>query len=160
MKILVILRMMAGFLPLLMLVAPVAGSGQSSPVDSSTQTQIAAILNEQKEAWDRGDVEAFMQAYWSSPEVTFAGSSGVTRGWQPVMERYRKNYPNREAMGQLDFSQIEIHTLGKDAALVIGRWHLKRNADELGGVFTLVFQKFPEGWRIVHDHTSLDAKPS
>jgi beta-aspartyl-peptidase (threonine type) len=101
-----------------------------------------------------------MKGYWNSPELTFAGSSGVTRGWEPVLNRYRKNYPNSLAMGQLDFSDLEIHPLGDENALVLGRWHLKRSTDELGGVFTLVFRHFPEGWRIIHDHTSADAKKS
>jgi len=119
---------------------------------------VVAVLNEQREAWNRGDVETFMKGYWDSPELTFAGSSGVTRGWQPVLERYRRNYPDTRAMGHLEFSEIEVRALGKDAALVLGRWHLKRESGELGGVFTLVFEKFPQGWRIIHDHTSLDAK--
>lgn len=124
----------------------------------SRNAEIRAVLNEQQAAWNRGDVEGFMKGYWNSPDLTFAGSNGVTRGWEPVMARYRRNYPDAAAMGHLDFSDIEIRLLGSDAALVLGRWHLKRASDEPGGVFTLVFQKFPEGWRIIHDHTSADAK--
>jgi ketosteroid isomerase-like protein len=70
------------------------------------------------------------------------------------MARYKKNYPDRSAMGTLDFSNLEFRFLGADAALVLGHWHLKRQKDEIGGVFTLVLQRFPEGWRITHDHTS------
>jgi ketosteroid isomerase-like protein len=125
----------------------------------SADAPIRLVLTEQQAAWNRGDVEAFMKGYWNSRELTFAGSSGVTRGWQPVMERYRKNYPDAAAMGHLDFSEIEVHALGNDAALVLGRWHLQRANDAPGGVFTLVFQRFAEGWRIIHDHTSADAKP-
>jgi ketosteroid isomerase-like protein len=128
---------------------------QKNPVREA----VTAVLSTQQDVWNRGDVAAFMQGYWNSPQLTFAGSSGVTRGWQPVMERYRRTYPDQKAMGHLDFSDLEVHPLGKDAALVIGRWHLKRDSGELGGVFTLVFQKFPEGWRIIHDHTSRDEKP-
>jgi ketosteroid isomerase-like protein len=124
--------------------------------EDSTREEVAAILSMQQDAWNRGDVVAFMQGYWNSPQLSFAGSSGVTRGWQPVMDRYRKTYPDQKAMGHLDFSDLEICPLGKDSALVIGRWHLNRDSGELGGVFTLVFQKFPEGWRIIHDHTSRD----
>lgn len=121
-------------------------------------TEIRAVIDEQQSAWNRADIEAFVKAYWNSPEVTFAGSSGVTRGFQPVLERYRQRYRDAAAMGHLDFSDLEVHPLGKDAAFVLGRWHLKRAHDELGGVFTLVFQRLPEGWRIVHDHTSADEK--
>jgi ketosteroid isomerase-like protein len=71
-----------------------------------------------------------------------------------VLARYKKNYPDRGAMGTLDFSNLEFRFLGPDAALVLGHWHLKREKDEPGGVFSLVFQRFPEGWRIIHDHTS------
>lgn len=131
---------------------------QPSASQTSTTSAIRAVLGEQQSAWNRGDVETFMRGYWNSPDLTFAGSSGVTRGWEPVMERYRRNYPDVAAMGHLDFSELEIHLLGNDAALVLGRWHLKRANDEPGGFFTLVFQRFPEGWRIIHDHTSADAK--
>lgn len=131
---------------------------QPSASQTPTTSAIRAVLGEQQSAWNRGDVETFMRGYWNSPDLTFAGSSGVTRGWEPVMERYRRNYPDVAAMGHLDFSELEIHLLGNDAALVLGRWHLKRANDEPGGFFTLVFQRFPEGWRIIHDHTSADAE--
>lgn len=131
---------------------------QPSASQTSTTSAIRAVLAEQQSAWNRGDVETFMRGYWNSPDLTFAGSSGVTRGWEPVMERYRRNYPDVAAMGHLDFSELEIHLLGNNAALVLGRWHLKRANDEPGGFFTLVFQRFPEGWRIIHDHTSADAE--
>jgi ketosteroid isomerase-like protein len=131
--------------------------GVPQPEDSAG-TAITAVLSKQQDAWNHGDVAAFMEGYWNSPGLTFAGTSGVTRGWQPVMDRYQKNYPDQKAMGHLDFSDLEVRPLGKDAALVLGRWQLKRDSDEMGGVFTLVFQRFPEGWRIIHDHTSRDAK--
>jgi ketosteroid isomerase-like protein len=139
------------------LVASIPGR-QAAGAEDSLRVATTAVLTEQQSAWNRGDVVAFMKGYWNSPELTFAGSSGITRGFEPVMARYRKNYPDQKAMGQLDFSDLEVHALGKDAALVLGRWHLKRDSGELGGIFTLVFQRFPEGWRIIHDHTSLDAK--
>jgi len=120
---------------------------------------ITAVLNSQQAAWNRGDVDAFLEGYWRSPELTFSGSSGVTRGWDGVLARYKKNYPDRAAMGQLDFSEMEFRFLGPDAALVLGRWHLKREKDELGGVFSLVWQRFPDGWKIIHDHTSVIAPP-
>ena len=120
---------------------------------------ISAVLNAQQTAWNRGDVDAFLVGYWHSPELTFSGSSGVARGWDGVLTRYKKNYPDRAAMGQLNFSDLEFRFLGPDAALVLGRWHLKRETDDLGGVFTLVWQRFPEGWKIIHDHTSAVAAP-
>jgi SnoaL-like domain len=103
------------------------------------------------------DIDGFMRGYWNSSETTFAGASGISRGWQTVLDHYHKNYPNRATMGHLDFSEIEITSLGNDAALILGRWHLNRDAGPVGGIFTLVARRFPEGWRIIHDHTSTDA---
>jgi beta-aspartyl-peptidase (threonine type) len=111
-------------------------------------------LTEQQAAWNHGDVDAFLLGYWHSPELTFSGSNGVSRGWDGVLARYKKNYPDRAAMGQLDFSELEFRFLGPDAALVLGKWHLKRETDDIGGVFSLVWQRFPDGWKIIHDHTS------
>jgi ketosteroid isomerase-like protein len=144
---------------LLLLLSPLRlDSVQPLSTEESQTAAITAVLLEQQAAWNRADLDAFLHGYWNSPELTFAGSSGVTRGWQPVLARYRKNYPDQKTMGHLDFSALEVHPLGKDAAFALGRWHLQRSSDELGGIFTLVFQRLPEGWRIVHDHTSTDAK--
>jgi ketosteroid isomerase-like protein len=142
----------------LLLCSPGMDAGPTAPPEDSASERIVRILNAQQAAWNRGDLDSFMQGYWNSPELTFAGNSGITRGWQPVRTRYRTNYPDPQAMGHLDFSELQVQALGKDAALVLGRWHLQRSADELGGIFTLIFQRLPEGWRIIHDHTSLDAK--
>lgn len=128
--------------------APLSDSG------ASPEGAIRAVLDAQAAAWNRGDVTAFMQGYWNSPLTEFVGPSGIVRGWQPVLERYRKAYPDRTAMGHLDFSDLEIDLLGPDAALVVGHWQLKRENDSPGGVFTLIFKKLPDGWRIIHDHTS------
>jgi beta-aspartyl-peptidase (threonine type) len=95
-----------------------------------------------------------MRGYWRSEQLTFSGSTGVSRGWQAVLEHYHQNYPDRAAMGHLDFSGLEITALGNDAALILGKWHLDRESGAVGGVFTLVARRFPEGWRIIHDHTS------
>jgi ketosteroid isomerase-like protein len=121
---------------------------------------IGAVLEAQQSAWNRGDVDAFLVGYWHSKELTFSGSGGVARGWDGVLARYKKNYPDRAAMGQLAFSDLEFRFLGPDAALVLGRWHLKREKDDVGGVFSLVWQRFPDGWKIVHDHTSAVAPAS
>jgi len=96
--------------------------GLAAPAEDSAHDQIVAILTEQQAAWNRGDLDSFMKSYWNSPELTFAGSSGITRGWQSVLARYQSNYSDRQAMGHLDFSELEVHALGKDAAFVLGRW--------------------------------------
>jgi uncharacterized protein (TIGR02246 family) len=122
---------------------------------------IHAVLKAQQAAWNRGDVDAFLVGYWQSPDLTFSGSNGVSRGWDGVLARYKKNYPDRATMGELDFSDLEFRFLAPNAALVLGKWHLKREtAGDIGGVFTLVWQKFPEGWKIIHDHTSTVSTPN
>ena len=115
---------------------------------------ITKILEAQQNNWNQGNVDAFLEGYWHSPDLTFSGSGGIARGWDGVLARYKKNYPDRAAMGQLDFSGLEFRFLGRDAALVLGHWHLARTQGDIGGVFSLVWQRFPEGWRIIHDHTS------
>lgn len=126
----------------------------ASEEHASDRAAITDVLEAQQSNWNKGDVDAFLQGYWHSPELTFSGTGGIARGWDGVLARYRKNYPDRAAMGQLDFSGLEFHFLGKDAALVLGHWHLARAQGDVGGVFSLVWQRFPEGWRIIHDHTS------
>lgn len=128
--------------------APQADIGQRD------RAAIADVLTTQQDAWNRGDVEAFLQGYWRSAELTFSGAGGIARGWDRVLARYKERYPNRGAMGQLEFFALEFRFLGSDAALVLGHWHLKRQKGDVGGVFSLVFERFPEGWRIIHDHTS------
>ena len=123
-------------------------------VAADDQGAIRKILDAQQSAWNQGNVDAFLEGYWHSPDLTFSGSGGIARGWDGVLARYRRNYPDRAAMGQLDFSGLEFRFLGKDAALVLGHWHLARLQGDVGGVFSLVWQRFPEGWRIIHDHTS------
>lgn len=139
----------------LLILVGIAGSLSRGPlaVDSS-DAKITEVLVQQQMAWNQGNIQAFMKGYWDSPELSFSGSSGISRGWQAVLARYQKNYPDQAAMGHLEFSELQIRPLGDSAAMVLGRWHLQRSAADIGGVFTLVFQKFPDGWKIIHDHTS------
>jgi uncharacterized protein (TIGR02246 family) len=115
---------------------------------------VRAVLDAQEAAWNRGDIEGFMDGYARSPKTTFVSGDEVTRGWQTVRDRYAKKYDNREKMGKLTFSEVEITPLGDDAALVLGSWSLQRKDDRPHGKFTLLFRRLPEGWRIVLDHTS------
>jgi ketosteroid isomerase-like protein len=119
-----------------------------------TITSIRAVLDAQREAWNRGDIEGYMDGYDRSPDTEFVGGDTITRGWQTVLERYQKKYDSREKMGTLTFSDIEINVLSKDAASVLGRWSLQRASDRPHGTFTLIFRKTKQGWRIVHDHSS------
>jgi ketosteroid isomerase-like protein len=126
---------------------------QSNP-NAKTEAAIRAVLDAQAAAWNRGDLEGYMDGYDRSPNTEFVGGDTITRGWQTVLDRYRKNYNSREKMGVLTFSDLEITVLSKDAALVLGRWRLKRANDEPHGTFSLLFRKTKAGWRIVHDHSS------
>jgi ketosteroid isomerase-like protein len=131
-----------------------SGKPGAEKMKDTDRTAILAVLTTQQNDWNKGDIPGFMAGYWNSSELTFAGTRGFTRGWQPVMERYEKNYADKAVMGSLDFQELELRSLGPDAALVLGKWHLQRQAGNIGGIFTLVLQRFPEGWRIVHDHTT------
>jgi ketosteroid isomerase-like protein len=119
-----------------------------------TGTEIRAVMSAQVAAWNRGDIDGFMNGYARSQTTEFIAGDKITRGWQTVRDRYRKKYDSREKMGRLTFSQIEITPLGADSAIVLGRWRLDLPNDKPHGIFTLVFRRTPLGWRIVHDHTS------
>jgi len=127
-----------------------ASYAQSSKIESA----IRKVMDDQAAAWNRGDIDAFMEGYWRSDKLTFVSGTDVTRGWQPTLDRYKKRYDTRAKMGTLTFSELEITILSKDAAVVLGSWSLAREKDNPHGKFTLIFRKFKEGWRIVMDHTS------
>lgn len=140
------------FLAVLVLTAPVFS--QSANEVSKIKTDILAVMDSQTAAWNRGDVEGFMRGYWNSGELVFVSGDSVTHGWQPTLDRYKKNYGSREKMGALKFGDLEINVISKNAAVVLGSWSLTRANDNPKGKFTLIFRKLGDGWRIVHDHTS------
>src|SRR3954453_19326362 len=84
--------------------------------------QIRAVIQAQEFAWNAGDLEGFMNGYARSEKTTFVSGDEVTRGWEPVLARYKAEYSSRDKMGTLTFSDLEITALGSDAAVVIGRW--------------------------------------
>jgi uncharacterized protein (TIGR02246 family) len=124
------------------------------PPSNQASAAIRAVIQSQQDAWNRGDIDAFMNGYARSDKTVFVSGDEVTRGWQTVRDRYKAKYSDREKMGTLNFSELEIAELGPDAAVALGRWELKRAKDNPHGRFTLIFRQTPEGWRIVHDHTS------
>ena len=134
------------------LVAAILGSTSLSA--QSPQSEISAVLKMQQDAWNRGDIDTFMNGYSRSENTVFVSGDEVTRGWQKVLDRYKKKYSDRAKMGTLTFSDLEITPLSNDSAVVLGSWELKRASDKPHGRFTLIFRLFPEGWKIVHDHTS------
>jgi ketosteroid isomerase-like protein len=116
--------------------------------------EIRAVLEAQTEAWNRGDIDGFMQAYDHSETLRFASGGTITRGWQTTLERYKKRYPDRAAMGTLTFTILDVNVLAPDGAVVFGRWELAREKDHPSGLFTLTLRRTADGWHIVADHTS------
>jgi hypothetical protein len=117
------------------------------------ETAIRNLLHAQEIAWNSGNIDAFMEGYWKSDSLKFIGKN-ITLGWNGTLERYKKTYPDRAAMGQLNFTFYEFRFIAKDACLVTGKYHLKRDADEPRGMFTLLLRKIDNNWVIVYDHTS------
>jgi uncharacterized protein (TIGR02246 family) len=121
------------------------------------RSSIRQVLDDQVTAWNRGDVETFMHAYKDSPDTTFFGKS-VAQGYRPILERYKKAYSSKDAMGTLAYSDLTVRQLGENYAVVTGKFHLARNAaggGDTSGIFSLVWAKTPEGWKIILDHTSV-----
>lgn len=115
---------------------------------------IKDVMNKQIEAWNRGDIDGFMQTYWKSDSLTFV-SSPPTYGWQATLERYKRAYPDTATMGKLSFNLLNLKLLSPEYYFVIGEWHLKRTQQkDIGGYFTLLFKKINGEWVIVVDHTS------
>jgi ketosteroid isomerase-like protein len=127
-----------------------------SPKENTPSAEIEQVLRQQQDAWNRHDIEAFMTGYWNSPELTFFSTGKEVSGWESTLARYRRTYQGEgKEMGKLEFSDLRIQPMGMDAAFVRGAWHLTMTDGKTPhGLFTLIFRKFPEGWRIVHDHTS------
>jgi ketosteroid isomerase-like protein len=116
-------------------------------------TAIKAVLNRQREDWNKGDVTKFMQGYWESDSLMFIGKS-VSKGYQKTLDNYKKDYPDTAAMGHLDFEFVEFRKLSPEYYFVIGKWHLKRSIGDVGGAYTLLFKKIKGIWTIVVDHSS------
>ena len=150
-------RILSTLLVLALLAAlAVALDPASGTASNDNKAAIEHVLRTQQEAWNDHDLDGFMAGYWNSPELTFFSGAKETRGWQATLDRYRSTYnsPGHE-MGKLEFSGLRIEMLGPEAAFVRGEWHLTMpDGKTPHGLFTLVFHKFPEGWKIVHDHTS------
>lgn len=135
------------------LIAPALGRAAASEKNDDA-AEIRAVMEMQVAAWNRGDVDTFMTSYWKSDETLFVGADGLVRGYDAVMARYRKSYPDMKAMGHLTFSDLEVHVTCADAAFVVGQFHLVREKDNPSGIFSLDFRKFSDGWKIVLDHTT------
>jgi ketosteroid isomerase-like protein len=140
----------------LSLVGLALGRSDSRDVSGVDEAEpaIRSVLEAQVLAWNRGDVDAFMEGYDRSPSTRFASGGSVTRGWETVRDRYRRNYDSPAKMGKLEFTDLEVTVLSPERALAFGRWKLTRESDTPNGLFTLVFARTKTGWKIVADHTS------
>ena len=121
---------------------------------SSNELAIREILDNQTAAWNRGDIEGFMNGYWENDSLVFIGKSGVTYGWSNTLKNYKKNYPDTAAMGKLTFTLIEVKKLSKEYYHVTGKWFLERSIGDIGGHYTLLFRKINGRWVIISDHSS------
>lgn len=122
--------------------------------EPAIREQVLAELRKSEQAWNEGSIEDFLASYDNSDSLRFASGGEVHYGWQPVLDRYKRRYQDKAAMGHLTFSALDVTVLTNDAAIVFGRFTLHRDHDQPTGLFTLLFRKTADGWRIVHDHTS------
>lgn len=124
-----------------------------SPDIKKAENEIKDILDQQKISWNEENIEGFMEYYWNSEKFTFQSGNKRLHGWDALLSRYRESYSGKK-WGMLDFTDIEIKVLSNDIAYVLGRWRLKYEDSSEEGLFTVLFLRMPEGWRIVHDHSS------
>jgi len=125
-----------------------------SNAQSTNEQSIRRILDEQTDAWNKGDLENFMKAYWKNDSLMFIGKSGVTYGWKNTLENYKKGYPGATAMGRLSFNVLQVKKISSRYYYVTGKWHLDRTIGNLEGHYTLLFKKIRGEWVIVADHSS------
>jgi len=116
--------------------------------------KILSVMDRQVECWNKADIACFMEGYWKSDSLKFIGKSGITYGWQNTLDNYKKRYPDKATMGKLTFELISIEALAADAVLLIGKWHLNREADDLGGHYSLIWKRIDGKWVIIADHSS------
>jgi len=121
---------------------------------SSDETQVRKVLNDQVQAWNNGNIESFMDGYWKSDSLMFIGKSGVTYGWKNTLANYKKNYPDTATMGKLRFNLLNVKKLSAEYFQVVGKWFLKRSVGDIGGYYSLLFRKIKNKWVIIADHTS------
>ena len=147
---------MRDFVLLVGVIATLAVSSMGQDAGDTARAAIRKVIEDQQAAWNQHDLEGFMAGYWSSAELTFFSGAHESKGWQAALDRYKKNYQGAgHEMGKLEFANLRIEMLGPEAGFVRGEFHLTMSDGKTPhGLFTLVFRKFPEGWKIVHDHSA------
>jgi len=150
---------MSWFAVLIISVFCMAGCDPSGGSRRGMMVEIPDLLKGQAGCWNTGDLEGFMDCYWSDEDLTFSVGGKTSRGWQVTLDRYRRSYPTSERMGHLVFEDVEIIKLASNAALALGRWRIERKDEVQAGNFSLVWKKVRGRWLIIHDHTSADSDP-
>ena len=126
----------------------------SSWSQSKDEKAIRHLMDRQSSAWNKGELDNFMKGYWENDSLMFVGKSGVTYGYKATLENYKKGYPDKTAMGELNFTLIKIDKISREYIFVVGKWHLKRTIGDLQGHFNLLFRKINNAWVIIVDHSS------
>jgi len=146
---------------LLTLLSSVVVSGRAQDTQLKTASQqeldVIKVLLKQEAAWNRGDIDGFAQGFKNSPDTLFINGSQIQRGYSSMAAGYHRDYPTRDAMGQLTFSELEVHPIDDKVAVCIGRYRLersKKNGGNAEGLFSMIFEKTENGWKIVVDHTT------
>jgi len=140
---------------LLTLVACKEEAAKSNPSDkTATISAITSIMDKQQLAWNNGDLESFMMPYWKSDSLQFIGKRGINYGWQNTLDNYKKSYPDKEAMGRLQFTNLQKEALDSSNVFIVGKWELFRSSDTLAGHYTLLWKKINGEWVIIVDHSS------
>lgn len=127
---------------------------QANFAQTKAEPAVWQILATQQAAWNRGDIDAFMVGYWENDSLLFVGKNGPKYGFTTTLNNYKKNYPDTATMGKLHFDILQVKQLSADYCFVLGKWFLKRSVGDVGGMFTLLFRKFKNEWKIVADHSS------
>jgi beta-aspartyl-peptidase (threonine type) len=132
------------------------GSARAEEGPEDATQAVHALLDRQTADWNKADLEGFLAGYWNSPKLVFQTGGDRVAGFEAIRQRFRRRYQSEgRAMGQLVFSALEVEPLGPEAAMARGRWRLTMpDGTKPGGLFTVIVRKLPEGWKIVHDHTS------
>jgi beta-aspartyl-peptidase (threonine type) len=142
------------------LIVVFAVSIRSTVQQSTAPQRVQALLEEQETAWNKGDLDGFMQGYWNDPELTFYSDNVVEKGYDQLKQRYQRKYKDDgKEMGKLSFSDVEFRAESPKFTVVRGRWKVVKSTETRDGLFTLWIEKKPEGWRIIHDHTSVNELP-
>ena len=122
--------------------------------DAKAELKIKTVLAEQQHCWNNGDIDCFMRGYWNSDSLRFIGKSGINYGWQATLDNYKRSYPDKATMGKLEFDILSVEPIGAENYLVTGKWKLTRESDTPNGLFTLIWKRFGDEWKIVYDHSS------